>query len=38
MGNMNWTKFSREVFEAQNKIRTNPKAYIKILEKAVGRF
>jgi len=33
-----WTKFSRDVFDLQNKIRSNPKAFIPYLEKCLGRF
>ena len=38
MQNKNWGKFAQEVFELQNKVRTNPKVFIGHLEKCLGRF
>lgn len=38
MRNKDWQKFSREIFELQNKIRMNPNSFIKTLEKSVKRF
>ena len=38
MQEKNWDKFSKEIFEQQNKVRVNPKVYIGYLEKCLGRF
>ena len=38
MQDKNWDKFATEVFEMQNKVRQNPKAFIGYLEKCLGRF
>ena len=38
MCDKDWNKFAKEVFEVQNKVRTNPKTFIRHLEQSLGRF
>jgi hypothetical protein len=36
--NSDWLKFSKEVFELQNKIRKEPKSFVKHLQTVMKRF
>jgi len=38
MQNKDWREFDKEIFEIQNKIRGNPRAFINYLEKCLERF
>jgi len=38
MQDKDWNKFSKDIFDMQNKVRTNPKWFIGHLEKCLGRF
>lgn len=33
-----WPKFAQEIFEFQNKIRSNPSSFIPYLQKSLNRF
>lgn len=38
MQNKDWVKFAREVFSLQNKVRTNPRSFIHVLERRLACF